>query len=232
MQVQGFNYDPEGEYVRHWLPELARMPAEWIHHPWDAPLNVLKAAGVELGMNYPNPIIDVDVARDRLMQAIIIMREKEAAVNAADANGTIEVVFDNSENVGDSANPKDVEKGKVPCPSSSSYDQRVPSMQNGCTYKKRPKPEEETKKLKDNRLRYKNEGKMLNMDGDLCSTAESCSMKKQMTVSRNSFSVPQAITMSHDRKSLEDEASSHVKLEKEEEIDTEINSCKNGAIAR
>lgn len=231
-EVQGFNYDPEGEYVRHWLPELARMPAEWIHHPWDAPLNVLKAAGVELGMNYPNPIIDVDIARDRLMQAILIMREKEAAVNASDASGTVEVVFDNSENVGDSANiPKvDVVKGKVPCPSSSSYDQRVPSMQNGYTYKKRSKLEEETKELKDDKpLSYKNERKMSNMDGDLCSTAESSSMKKQMTVSRNSFSVPRTITMSHDRKSFEDEASSHGKLQKEEEVDTEINSCKNEA---
>ncbi|KAK4732569.1 hypothetical protein R3W88_025557 [Solanum pinnatisectum] len=234
-EVQGFNYDLEGEYVRHWLPELARMPAEWIHHPWDAPPNVLKAAGVELGMNYPNPIVDVDVARDRLMQAIFIMREKEAAVNASDANGTVEVVFDNSENVGDSANiPKDdVVKGKVPCPSSSSYDQRVPSMQNVCTYKKRPKPEEDTKKLNDNRLSYKNGRiKMSNVDGDLCSTAESSSMKKQMTVSRNSFSVPRTITMAHDRKSFDDEASSHVKLQKEEEIDAEINSCKNEATTR
>ncbi|KAK6781043.1 hypothetical protein RDI58_023227 [Solanum bulbocastanum] len=234
-EVQGFNFDPEGEYVRHWLPELARMPAEWIHHPWDAPPNVLKAAGVELGMNYPNPIVDVDVARDRLMQAIFIMREKEAAVNASDANGTVEVVFDNSENVGDSANiPKDdVVKGKVPCPSSSSYDQRVPSMQNVCTYKKRPKPEEDTKKLNDNRLSYKDRGiKMSNVDGDLCSTAESSSLKKQMTVSRNSFSVPRTITMAHDRKAFDDEASSHVKLQKEEEIDTEINSCKNDATTR
>nr|AOW42603.1 cryptochrome 2 [Solanum melongena] len=229
-EVQGFNYDPEGEYVRHWLPELARMPAEWIHHPWDAPRNVLKAAGVELGMNYPNPIIDVDVARDRLMQAIVIMREKEAAVNASDANGTIEVVFDNSENVGDSANiPKDdVTKGKVPCPSSSSYDQRVPSLQNGYTNKKRSKPGEETKELKDDRpLNYKNESKVSNVDGDLCSTAESSSMKKQMNVSRNSFSVPRTITLSHDRKSFEDEASSGVKLQKEDEIVSEINSCKN-----
>ncbi|XP_060181366.1 cryptochrome-1 [Lycium barbarum] len=231
-EVQGFNYDPEGEYVRHWLPELARMPAEWIHHPWDAPLTVLKAAGVELGINYPNPIIDVDVARDRLMRAIFIMREKEVAVNASDENGTVEVVFDNSENVGDSANPKDVVKGKLPCPSSSSYDQRVPSMGNGCTNKKRPKPEEETKKLKDNGLSCKNGGKMSNVDGDLCSTAESSSMKKQMTTSRNSFSVPRAISISYDKKSFEDEASSHVKLHKEEEIDTEINSHKNGAIAR
>ncbi|XP_016513708.1 cryptochrome-1 [Nicotiana tabacum] len=232
-EVQGFNYDPEGEYVRHWLPELARMPAEWIHHPWDAPLTVLKAAGVELGMNYPNPIIDVDVARDRLMQAIFIMREKEAATNAADANGTNEVVFDNSDSVGDLANPK-VVKGKAPCPSSSSYDQRVPSMQKGSTNKKRPKPAEEEKKLKDNWLscNIKNEGKISKADDDLCSTAESSSMKKQMTTSKNSFSVPQAISMSYDRKSFECEASSHVKLQKEEEIDMEINSGKNGAIAQ
>ena len=41
---QSSNYDPEGEYVRHWLPELARVPTEWIHHPWDAPFTVLKSS--------------------------------------------------------------------------------------------------------------------------------------------------------------------------------------------
>ena len=52
--------------MRQWLPELARMPSEWIHHPWDAPPSVLRSAGVELGLNYPVPIVDIDLARERL----------------------------------------------------------------------------------------------------------------------------------------------------------------------
>ena len=41
---QSSNYDPEGEYVKHWLPDLARVPTEWIHHPWDVPFTVLKSS--------------------------------------------------------------------------------------------------------------------------------------------------------------------------------------------
>ncbi|KAF2299694.1 hypothetical protein GH714_002520 [Hevea brasiliensis] len=37
MAFEGYKFDPHGEYVRRWLPELARLPTEWIHHPWNAP---------------------------------------------------------------------------------------------------------------------------------------------------------------------------------------------------
>eukprot|EP00250_Pteridium_aquilinum_P004488 c14690_g1_i1 orf=164-2125(+) len=78
-QLEGYRYDPFGEYVRRWLPELSRLPAEWIHHPWDAPPNVLRAAGIELGSNYPRPIVEVAAARERLEQALADMLEREAA---------------------------------------------------------------------------------------------------------------------------------------------------------
>ena len=39
----GYKYDPDGEYVRRWVPELTRLPTEWIHHPWDAPPHVRMA---------------------------------------------------------------------------------------------------------------------------------------------------------------------------------------------
>ncbi|KAG6766228.1 hypothetical protein POTOM_030299 [Populus tomentosa] len=58
--IQGSKFEPEGEYVRCWLPELTRMPAEWIHHTGDAPITALIVAVVELGVNYPKPIIDID----------------------------------------------------------------------------------------------------------------------------------------------------------------------------
>jgi deoxyribodipyrimidine photo-lyase len=65
--TQGKRHDPEGEYVRRWVPELARMPAKWIHAPWEAPDAVLAAAGVTLGSSYPRPIVDHAEARQRFL---------------------------------------------------------------------------------------------------------------------------------------------------------------------
>nr|QSL83339.1 nTEVp-CIBN-T2A-CRY2-cTEVp [synthetic construct] len=86
--LQGAKYDPEGEYIRQWLPELARLPTEWIHHPWDAPLTVLKASGVELGTNYAKPIVDIDTARELLAKAISRTREAQIMIGAAGGSGS------------------------------------------------------------------------------------------------------------------------------------------------
>lgn len=66
---QGERFDKDGAYVRRWVPELARLPARWLHRPWQAPREVLAAAGVELGRNYPAPIVDHAEARDRALAA-------------------------------------------------------------------------------------------------------------------------------------------------------------------
>lgn len=47
----------QGDYVRTWCPELTRLPNEYIHTPWLAPVHVLRDAGVELGVNYPRPLM-------------------------------------------------------------------------------------------------------------------------------------------------------------------------------
>jgi len=67
--LQGAKFDPEGDYVRHYVPELARLPAEHIHAPWDAPASVLSEAGVRLGDSYPEPIVDHAAARKRALAA-------------------------------------------------------------------------------------------------------------------------------------------------------------------
>jgi len=66
--AQGEKFDPEGNYVRRWLPELAGLPARYIHSPWDAPAEVLAAANVRLGGNYPQPIVAHDFGRRRFLE--------------------------------------------------------------------------------------------------------------------------------------------------------------------
>ena len=63
--IQGGKFDPEGTYVRRWVPELERLPSRWIHRPWDAPAEALRTAGVRIGKTYPAPIVDHASARTR-----------------------------------------------------------------------------------------------------------------------------------------------------------------------
>jgi deoxyribodipyrimidine photo-lyase len=65
--TQGKTFDPSGDYVRRWVPELAAMPAAYIHAPWEAPAEVLRKAGVVLGKTYPRPIVEHAYARTRFL---------------------------------------------------------------------------------------------------------------------------------------------------------------------
>ena len=67
--AQGEKFDSGGDYVRRWVPELARLPDAWIHRPWEAPREVLEAAGILIGENYPPPIVDLKASRLRALEA-------------------------------------------------------------------------------------------------------------------------------------------------------------------
>jgi deoxyribodipyrimidine photo-lyase len=76
--LQGEKFDSRGAYVRKWVPELARLPDAVIHKPWMASAWELKGAGVELGRNYPHPIVDHYKARDRALAALKTLKGFDA----------------------------------------------------------------------------------------------------------------------------------------------------------
>jgi deoxyribodipyrimidine photo-lyase len=61
--LQTERFDPQRLYVRRWLPELAALPDKWVHRPFDAPAEVLAAAGVQLGVTYPLPLVELQASR-------------------------------------------------------------------------------------------------------------------------------------------------------------------------
>ena len=72
--LQGEKFDPDGEYVRRWVPELGALPTQWIHKPWTAPPLALAEAKVDLGKSYPHPLVDHAEARDAALAAFQSMK--------------------------------------------------------------------------------------------------------------------------------------------------------------
>jgi deoxyribodipyrimidine photo-lyase len=73
--LQGKKFDPDGAYVKSWVPELAKMPKTHIHSPWTASEKALSKAGITLGDTYPEPMVDHAEARKRALAAFEAMKE-------------------------------------------------------------------------------------------------------------------------------------------------------------
>ncbi len=67
--TQGRKFDPEGRFIRRWLPELAAVPDRYIHTPWEMPATVQAQAGCRIGQDYPPPMVDHAFARQRTLDA-------------------------------------------------------------------------------------------------------------------------------------------------------------------
>ncbi len=67
--LQGKRFDPEGGFVRQWVPELVNVPLKYIHEPWRMPLEVQLTSGCVLGKDYPLPIVNHKAARSRTLEA-------------------------------------------------------------------------------------------------------------------------------------------------------------------
>ena len=73
--LQGQKFDPDGSYVRRWIPELGKLPNEYLHQPWTAPPAALAQAGVSLGGSYPRPLVDHAEARKAALAALQSIRK-------------------------------------------------------------------------------------------------------------------------------------------------------------
>ena len=67
--MQGQKFDPDGKYTKKYIPELRDMPNKYLYNPWEAPRDVLEAANVRLGDNYPLPIVEIGSSRQKALEA-------------------------------------------------------------------------------------------------------------------------------------------------------------------
>ena len=67
--LQGEKFDKAGVYVRRWVPELAKLDNKFIHKPWSADPGILADAGIVLGKEYPEPVVDLRTSREQALAA-------------------------------------------------------------------------------------------------------------------------------------------------------------------
>ncbi len=75
---QGERFDPNGQFVRHWVPEVAALPDRHVHAPFQAPEKALREAGLVLGHDYPRPIVDLGASRRAALAAFETIRKEQA----------------------------------------------------------------------------------------------------------------------------------------------------------
>ena len=72
--LQGTKFDPDGVYIRRWVPELAQTPGGFVHEPWRMSPEAQEAAGCIIDRDYPGPIVDHGEARARALEAYQVVR--------------------------------------------------------------------------------------------------------------------------------------------------------------
>jgi deoxyribodipyrimidine photo-lyase len=73
--TQSEKFDPDGKFIRRYLPQLSRLDNKQIHAPWKLSSTILKQAEISLGHNYPAPIVDHDTARKRTLERYAVVKK-------------------------------------------------------------------------------------------------------------------------------------------------------------
>jgi deoxyribodipyrimidine photo-lyase len=73
--LQGKRFDPSGEFVRAMLPALKNVPDRYIHEPWSMPPIIASTAGITIGKEYPEPIVDHAASRKRALDAFAVLKK-------------------------------------------------------------------------------------------------------------------------------------------------------------
>ena len=75
--TQGQKFDPDGKYVRQYIPEIASLPNKYLFNPWEAPELVLRESCIKMGSTYPYPVVDLKQSRESALQAFQSLKRVE-----------------------------------------------------------------------------------------------------------------------------------------------------------
>ena len=75
--TQGQKFDPDGAYVRRFIPEIAALPGRYLFSPWEAPVDVLRAAEIERNATWPDPVVDLKQSRNAALAAFQSLKTGE-----------------------------------------------------------------------------------------------------------------------------------------------------------
>ncbi len=76
--TQGEKFDPDGEYIRQYIPELKELPTKYLYNPSEAPKEVLDKANIVIGKDYPEPIINLKTSREKALDAFKSLKKEQA----------------------------------------------------------------------------------------------------------------------------------------------------------
>ena len=74
--TQGQKFDPNGDYIKKYVPELKNFPLKFLFCPWECPPDILKNINFELGKDYPYPIVDLKESRERALSTYNLLRQE------------------------------------------------------------------------------------------------------------------------------------------------------------
>jgi deoxyribodipyrimidine photo-lyase len=70
--LQSKKFDPKGDFIKKWVPELKDVPQATVHEPWTMPADLQEQVGCIIGKDYPTPIVDRTIVKDRVIDAFQI----------------------------------------------------------------------------------------------------------------------------------------------------------------